>query len=127
MKVIERIQVHVREWNKAAEPWVAALNSDGERFLRLHDGAMKKLGRAAMGIRLGATQISNPKLRARLRAVGDAYVAQFRAGQDVGQAYAGNSQAAADAAVRKLQRLNRMKQKHAFRLADDFPQLGTAF
>jgi hypothetical protein len=128
VEIVSRIRGDVRDWNRAAAPWVRAFGGeDLERFLRVHRGSLKPLHVAASGIEGGALQIEDERLRLHFVQLGDAYRAEFNRIVDIGDHAEAGDLAAVRRALRKLRRVNRRKGELAERLADDFPELGRDF
>ena len=76
----------MRDWNVASRAWVRALDSGRKDFLARYEGYTRRMMVNSLRIRLAAAEIRNPRMRALVRRLGDAYRAQFRAVNEANRA-----------------------------------------
>jgi hypothetical protein len=121
--VLRQTRPWVREWNVASRAWVRALDSGREGFLERYEGYTRRMMVNSLRIRLIASEIQNPRLRALVRRLGDAYRAQFRAVNDANRAVVAGDLARGEAAVDRLERADDEKIEAATALIDAYPEL----
>jgi hypothetical protein len=83
------------------------------------------LHRSSITIRIASSQFADPKLRAGMRDLGDAYRAQIRAIVKVKDSVVNGDLKAGQRAVAQLQRAGERKLRLVEKLVDEYPILGS--
>lgn len=122
-RTLARTRPWIRQWNAASEAWAKALAEDEERFLAHYAAWTRQMDVDSLRIRLSASRIANPRLKGRVRALGDAYRAQFEAVVSVNQAVVSQDGEAIRTGLAEVERAENRRVKAATALIDAFPEL----
>lgn len=113
----------IREWNSALNIWLDTFGQGRERFLQRYSALTQRMDVNSLRIRLTASRLGNPRLRALVRRLGNAYRQQFRAVLEANAAVEAGDRESGRRALLRLESADEAKTAAATALVDAFPEL----